>query len=112
VMYGDGIRRDCVTVRKFVVYSVAAGLEGRDWTSKGNAFVVACDLDGSRGSLGKEIGEICSWEWHLFTHGRQILFTVKRCQIAISVVRQVLNWICATKIHSELQASNLLEILK
>jgi hypothetical protein len=56
---------------KVVVYSVAAGLECRDWTSKGNAFVVACDLDRSRGSLGREIGEICSWEWHLFTHGRQ-----------------------------------------
>jgi hypothetical protein len=27
-----------------------------DVEKKRNAFVVACDLDGSRGSLGKEIG--------------------------------------------------------
>jgi hypothetical protein len=97
---------------KVVVYSVAAGLEGRDWTSKGNAFVVACDLDGSRGSLGEEIGEICSWEWHLFTHGRQNIIHRQEMPDSNISRKTGLEWICATKIHGELQASNLLEILK
>ena len=97
---------------KVVMYSVAAGLECRDWTSKRNAFVVACDLDRSRGSLGQEIGEICSWEWHLFTHGRQNI--IHRQEMPDSnITRKIgLGWICATKIHSELQASNLFKILK
>jgi hypothetical protein len=98
VMYGEGIRRDCVTV-----HFVGAGLECRDWTPKRNAFVVACDLDG-RGSLGKEIREYASWgERHLFTHGHQhIIHRYEMPDSKISVVKQVLNGMCATKIHSEL----------